>query len=129
MNIKSVYSKGLCTGCGICASVCPYSSIRIVKNDSVGVYVPELDEKMCNKCGLCLSVCPGWSVNFGRLNLDIFGREPESMELGNYIGLYVGNAADYELRYNSSSGGLVTALSIFILKENIVDGVLNDKDE
>ncbi len=123
-NIREVYPKGLCAGCGTCASVCPTSAIEIIKDERKGMYAPQLDEELCNQCGLCSEVCPGVSVDFDELNLKIFGKEPEDVWLGNYIGLYVGHASDDEIRLKSSSGGLVTALLIFALEQGIIDGAI-----
>jgi coenzyme F420 hydrogenase subunit beta len=123
-SIYKVYSKGLCTGCGTCASACPTSAIQIVRNDRKGIYMPVVDDQLCNGCGLCLEICPGHSVDFRELNLRIFGREPEEPWLGNYIALYVGHASDDEVRRKSSSGGLVTALLLFALEEGIIDGAI-----
>lgn len=123
-SVKEIYSRGLCTGCGTCAIVCPLSVIEIVRDESRGIYVPEIDENTCTECGLCLEVCPGHSVNFKELNLNIFGKEPENSWLGNYIDLYVGHATDYQIRYSSSSGGVLTALLVLALEEGIIDGAL-----
>ncbi len=41
----------------------------------------------------------------------------EDIWLGHYIGLYIGHAANHEIRNNSSSGEPVTALSLFALEE------------
>jgi len=68
-------------------------------------------------------VCPGYSVDFDSLNKFIFGKIPNNV-LGNYINCYLGYATDYEMRWNSSSGGLVTALLVFALQENLIDGAL-----
>jgi coenzyme F420 hydrogenase subunit beta len=86
--------------------------------------VPELNEEKCNNCGICLNVCPGHEVDFKELNLEIFGKEPEDALIGNYLSCYVGHATDYDIRYNSASGGLITQLLIFALEEGIIDGAL-----
>jgi len=91
------------------------------------IYTPRLDKGKCNECGLCLEVCPGHAVDFRQLNLDIFGKEAEDIWLGNYLNCYIGHATDYEIRYNSASGGLVTALLIFALEEGVIDGALVTK--
>jgi len=126
-NIKKVYASGLCMGCGTCVSVCPRSAIDIVKDEYKGIYIPKVKSEICDQCGLCLRVCPGQSVDFKELNLKIFGREPESVLIGNYDACYIGYATDYDTRYNSASGGLVTALLIFALEEGIIDGALVTK--
>lgn len=46
----------LCTGCGVCASVCPLKCISI-SLDKNGFYKPVIEEDKCTKCGLCERVC------------------------------------------------------------------------
>lgn len=89
-----------------------------------GIYVPELNEERCCHCGICCYVCPGYEVNFKQLNLEIFGKEPEDILIGNHLNCYVGHATDYNIRYNSASGGSLTALLVFALEEGLIDGAL-----
>jgi coenzyme F420 hydrogenase subunit beta len=56
--------------------------------------------------------------------LEIFGKEPEDILIGNYLNCYVGHSTNYDIRYNSASGGLITQLLIFALEEGIIDGAL-----
>lgn len=123
-TISSVVEDNLCTGCGTCVALCPNEAIRMVIDEKKGIYVPELDEGKCNNCGICFKVCPGHEVDFKGLNLEIFGTEPEDILIGNYLNCYTGHATDYDIRYNSSSGGLVTALLIHALEGGIIDGAL-----
>jgi len=123
-TVASVIKDDLCTGCGTCAGICPLSAIEMIINESRGVYVPRLDDGKCNECGDCFAACPGHTVDFKQLNSEIFGKQPDDILLGNYLNCYVGHATDYEIRYNSTSGGLVTALLIFALEEGIIDGAL-----
>ncbi len=123
-TISSVVEDNLCTGCGTCIALCPNDAIEMVIDEKKGVYVPKLDGRKCNNCGICMKVCPGHEVDFKGLNLEIFGKEPEDILIGNYLNCYVGHATDYDIRYNSASGGLVTALLIFALEEGLIDGAL-----
>lgn len=123
-TIAQVVKDGLCTGCGTCVALCPEEAIEMVINEKKGIYVPKLDEEKCNDCGTCFKVCPGHEVDFKQLNLEIFGKEPEDILIGNYLNCYVGHSTDYDIRYNSSSGGLVTQLLIFMLEERLIDGAL-----
>ena len=122
--IDSIVKNNLCTGCGTCIALCPKEAIKLTINERKGIYVPKIDEEKCNDCDICYEVCPGHEVNFNALNLEIFGKEPEDILIGNYINCYVGHSTDYDLRYSSSSGGLVTALLIFALEEGIINGAL-----
>ena len=123
-TISQVAKNDLCTGCGICVSLCPNEAIKLTINEKEGIYMPELDEEKCNNCGICYKVCPGHEVDFKQLNLEIFGKEPEDVLIGNYLNCYTGHATDYDIRYNSASGGLITQLLIFALEEGIIDGAL-----
>ncbi|MBA7502785.1 Ferredoxin-type protein NapF [subsurface metagenome] len=123
-TIESVVKASLCTGCGTCVGICPQDAIELAIDHRKGIYVPKLDKERCTECGLCFDVCPGHSVDFKQLNLNIFGKEPEDILLGTYLNCYIGHATDYDIRYNSASGGLVTALLIFALEEGIIDGAL-----
>lgn len=49
--------KFKCTGCGLCANICPQKAIKIVKNEK-GFYRYQIDPKKCNRCGACLKLCP-----------------------------------------------------------------------
>ncbi len=126
-TISYVVKDNLCTGCGTCAALCPTEAIKLRIDAKKGIYLPELDDGKCNNCGMCFKVCPGHEVDFKRLNLEVFGKEPEDILVGNYLSCYIGHATDYELRYNSASGGLVTQLLLFALKERIIDGALVTK--
>ena len=126
-TIESVVASGLCTGCGTCVAICPKNAIRMVNVDPSGSYYPQLDDERCNNCGICLRVCPGHAVDFKMLNLDIFGKEPEDVLMGNYEGCYLGHAADNNIRYNAASGGVVTALLLYALDNGMIDGALVTK--
>lgn len=123
-TIAQVVKNGLCTGCGTCIALCPEEAIKLTIDEKKGIYVPELNEEKCNNCGICYEICPGHEVDFKQLNLEIFGKEPEDVLIGNYLNGYIGHSTDYDIRYNSASGGLITQLLIFALEEGIIDGAL-----
>lgn len=126
-NISKVTKDNLCTGCGTCVPMCPKRAIILTINHKKGVYTPQIDEKLCNNCELCLKVCPGHEVNFNSLNLEIFGKKPKNQVLGNYLNCYSGHSTNHNIRYNSSSGGLITQFLIYALNEGIIDGAIVTK--
>ncbi|WP_370005317.1 Coenzyme F420 hydrogenase/dehydrogenase, beta subunit C-terminal domain [Methanothermobacter sp. KEPCO 2] len=113
----------LCTGCGTCTALCPPRALEMRVNEKKGVYEPVLTGE-CNDCGVCLRVCPGLGVDFRKLNMEIFGREPDDILLGNYEACYVAHSTDEKLRYDSSSGGMVTQVLLYLLEEGLIDGAL-----
>ena len=126
-NIEELKENGLCVGCGTCASVCPNQAIAIIKSESKGIYTPILDKKTCAGCGICYETCPGHSFDFAKFNSQIFQNSFDNILIGNYLACYAGHSTDYHIRYNSASGGLITALLIFALEERIIDGALVTK--
>ena len=123
-TIASIVEKGLCTGCGTCAGICPAGALNMVIDKSKGIYLPRLDEDRCDKCGLCLKVCPGEIVEFPTLNRIFFGKDQGDRLLGHVMRSYTGYASDIDVRHHCSSGGMVSALLIYLLEAGRIDGVL-----
>ena len=117
--------KSLCYGCGTCAGVCPNNAITMHLDREKGIYLPQIARNKCNNCGIHTQVCP-WRF-FKKEELDLHDKELNDKIIGNYLGCYLGYSVDPELRKIASSGGLVSALSIFGLEEKNIDGVLVTK--
>lgn len=123
-TISQVVKNDLCTGCGTCHSLCPQEAIELIIDNKKGIYIPKINEKNCNKCDLCFKVCPGYETDYDKLNLKTFTKQPENYLIGNFLNCFIGHSNDKSIRYNSSSGGLITQLLIFALEERIIDGAL-----
>ena len=50
---KAVVDEALCTGCNLCAVVCPYGAVK--KNEAE---IAQIDESLCKGCGICSASCP-----------------------------------------------------------------------
>ncbi|MBS7633142.1 Coenzyme F420 hydrogenase/dehydrogenase, beta subunit C-terminal domain [Candidatus Bathyarchaeota archaeon] len=121
-TILQIRDNNICTGCGTCAGVCSPEAIKM--HIAGGLYVPEINEEKCVNCGLCVKSCPGYSVNFKDLNMRIFKRQPSDKALGHYLGCYIGHSNDFEIRYNSASGGIASQLLISALEKGIITGAV-----
>ncbi len=94
-----------CCGCGACANICPKGAISM-QPDEEGFLYPVIDSQKCVDCGACLRVCPL--------------RQPRPE--GDAAPLAFGAKHRMEeVRMQSTSGGLFTALSEPFLRE---DGVI-----
>jgi len=80
---------------------------------SGGIHVPIVDHLRCTNCGLCITACPGGALKFDADAL-----------VGNHLNCYMGCCTDERMRWEASSGGLVTGLLLFMLDRGIIDGAL-----
>jgi coenzyme F420 hydrogenase subunit beta len=123
-NVHDVAGCRLCLGCGACFSVCPEGKIRLVDVEDDGIR-PFVEPDGCRSCGRCLEACPGIravSPGQGKIN----GTEGlVDKRWGPFIEIWEGYAADPEVRFQGSSGGLCTALSLFCIDRGIAGGVLH----
>lgn len=87
-----------CTGCGICAVICPKSAIKISMNND-GFLEASANEKLCISCGRCITVCPKTIQNKGPI-----AQSPQNE-------LYAAWSKNIEDRKSSASGGIATELA------------------
>lgn len=126
-RIISIISQGLCSGCGFCVAICPINALALVERQ--GFYRPQFIALNCTECGLCLKVCPTISIHN---QATISKHHKYNPFIGYYIDCFLCYATDYSIRVNASSGGCITALLEYMLKEHLVDEVIvtipNKKD-
>jgi len=65
--------KNLCTRCGICVNVCPYSAIRMTPEGA------EVIEVSCEGCGTCVSSCPVGAISLENMTDEQIFRMVEAM--------------------------------------------------
>ncbi len=116
-SVAIVRQRNLCTACGTCQAVCPAGAVRIVRN-TAGFLVPEVDGAKCTSCGLCLRACPG--VGLPRKLTE----EYQDIFTGMVLGAWVGRATDESLWKNGQSGGVASALLLYLLDKCLVDGAI-----
>jgi coenzyme F420 hydrogenase subunit beta len=120
--VDQVTEWRLCAGCGACAAVCANQAIELVDIFDRGIR-PVVDSEKCRKCGSCVEVCPGIGISHQPFN---DRSAPELLcEWGPVLEVWEGYAADPQVRYNGSSGGVATALALFCLEKQGACGVLH----
>lgn len=105
-------NKKECCGCTACLHVCPVGCISM-QEDSEGFLYPVVEKNQCIQCHQCENVCPVQKTEQVYMNTKTF----------------VGYNRDEEIRQQSSSGGIFSAIAEWILQQNgVVVGAAFDKD-
>ena len=88
-----------CTGCGACASGCPKDAITMTRGKD-GFSYPAIDPDKCVRCGHCTAICPL-----------LHQREPKPLPAA-----FAAWNRDDQIRKDSTSGGVFTALAEYVLE-------------
>lgn len=107
-TIAAVVAAGLCTGCGTCVAVCPEHAISMQENPA-GLLLAHVDPDTCNHCGFCFQICPGSHLEQPPIpdHVDPFK--------GKVLAVFCGYATDPNVRAAAQSGGIVTAVSNYLI--------------
>ena len=105
-----IKDKKDCCGCSACAQICPKQCIKMLSDDE-GFAYPSVDKDACIGCGLCERVCP--IINSGD------AKRP--------LKVYASKNSDEEVRADSSSGGVFSAIAGDVIRRGgVVFGVSFD---
>lgn len=111
-----IKNKVDCCGCNACGDACAHGAITF-KTDIEGFWYPEVDKAKCVDCGLCEKVCP--IINVDKLKKNDIA-EPIC---------YAAVHKNYEVRFDSTSGGLFSAFAEkFYRDKGYVGGAIYNDD-
>ncbi len=123
-TVRSIVEWRLCLGCGACSYICPEQKIELADVADEGIR-PLVANEDCGGCADCLEVCPAL-VNDHRNLLEQDGLIAEiKTAYGPALEIWEGHAADPEIRNKGSSGGLLTALSLYCVERERMHGVVH----
>ncbi len=111
--------KNLCYGCGTCAGVCPTGSMTMQK-DKLGVFTPSYNGDLCIRCNNCVNVCPATAEY--KHHCDIVKQEENLMNPCRKA--FVGYTKNDQVRNKATSGGIITTLLDWAIREKIIDSAL-----
>lgn len=110
----SIKDKKDCCGCSSCVQSCPKKCITL-RQDVEGFLYPSVDETSCIGCGKCEKACP--------MLHEAEKREPE--------GTFAAVNPDEAVRLHSSSGGIFSLLSEYVIRRGgvVFGAAFNEKWE
>lgn len=124
-NLQGIVRRGLCISCGACVSAAPEGAMRMVLDESKGIFVPEIiDAATVSGSGPEHEVCPGKGAPIVRIGQELFGDAGHyRMELGWYRKLVACHSTSPQILEHASSGGVMTDIARFLIERGDVDGV------
>ena len=125
-RLYAIVEQGLCIGCGLCQSVAGKDRVRVRKTLN-GFLAPlvegDLDHDTVDRI---YAVCPGTRVE-GLPERLLEADTREDNVWGPWRRMVRAWAGDAEVRYEGSTGGVMTALAAYLLKSEHVDFILQVK--
>jgi len=127
-KLKDIPAWHLCCGCGVCAYLYP-KDIKMVDLPSSGRRPIFQDpENVAVDFSQGIQACPGIQLQHDEKLLKADDAIPSLLkEWGVVLEVWEAYSTDPEIRYKGSSGGAITALSLYCLEQEAMQGVLHVK--
>lgn len=119
LTLREIVESGLCIGCGLCAAIADDVEMRMT---STGVERPTDDRVADHQLALINRVCPGLIVEADHHS------DTDPM-WGPHLTIAKGHASDPAVRHLAATGGVLTALSQYLIDSGQVRFVLHVKPD
>ena len=122
-NLRNVIRHNLCNRCGACVGL---SEGKLVFADRTGRYLPEImdepDEALADRLW---EACPGGRFDFPAYRRRFYPETtPFHVYTGPYNSLSIGYATDASVRAAAASGGVLTAVLLWLLEKKMIEGAV-----
>lgn len=115
--VKTIFDSKICSGCGLCAGICPMNCIQIYNGFG------KLDEEKCIRCGLCYFICPRSYLPNQILNM--YQEDANELKTYSKIGFYQESYSARtkikEISEHCQDGGISSTCLYYLLDNDKVD--------
>ena len=123
-SLSDITENGLCIGCGICQSIAGNENISISMTEK-GRLEPKENKPLNNEIfDKIKKICPGVIVE-GLPKEAIANKSKYDLVWGYYLSLFYAWSTDKDIRFKSSTGGLLNGLSLYLLESKKVRFILH----
>ena len=123
-SLSDITDNGLCIGCGLCQNVAGKENISITMTEK-GRLEPKANKSLKKETfNNIKEVCPGVIVE-GLPEEEVNQNSKHDLIWGNYQSLFYAWSTDEKIRFQSSTGGLLNGLSLYLLETKKIDFILH----
>ncbi|UCC20023.1 MAG: Coenzyme F420 hydrogenase/dehydrogenase, beta subunit C-terminal domain [Promethearchaeota archaeon] len=121
--VKVIFDSKNCSGCGLCAGICPVNCLHIYNGFG------KIDEDKCIRCGLCYFVCPRTYLPVKILNMvqENTSEIKDYSKAGYFIEVYSARTKVKEISEVCQDGGISSTCIQYLLDNNKIDYALGAK--
>jgi len=123
-KLSDIVDSGLCIGCGLCQSITGKDKIEISMTDKGRLEPKEINKISSDNFNKILNVCPGVIIEGLPKNL-VDSETKHNLVWGYYLSLCYAWSTDDKIRFESSTGGLLNGLSLYLLESKKVKFILH----
>jgi coenzyme F420 hydrogenase subunit beta len=124
MNIENVVNNQMCHGCGACYYICTKNAIELHNFIDTGIR-PIIRKDLCDDCGDCINACSGINECHNETSWPKGIIDELVVSWGPVLEVWEGYAINDEIRFKGGSGGVTTALSLYCIEQEQMNGVLH----
>ncbi|MFX0082202.1 MAG: Coenzyme F420 hydrogenase/dehydrogenase, beta subunit C-terminal domain [Candidatus Hodarchaeota archaeon] len=121
--VKVIFESKNCSGCGLCAGICPVNCLHIYNGFG------KIDEDKCIRCGLCYFVCPRSYLPVRVLNMaqEKTAEIKEYQNVGHFLEAYSARTKIKEISKICQDGGISSTCLYYLFDKNKIDLALGAK--
>ncbi|MFX1278150.1 MAG: Coenzyme F420 hydrogenase/dehydrogenase, beta subunit C-terminal domain [Promethearchaeota archaeon] len=121
--VKVIFESKNCSGCGLCAGICPVNCLQIYNGFG------KINEDKCIRCGLCYFVCPRTYFPIKVLNmaLEEASEIKEYENVGHYLEAYSAKTKIKEISEICQDGGISSTCLHYLFDKKKIDLALGAK--
>jgi len=121
--VKVIFESEICSGCGLCAGICPVNCLGIYNGFG------KFDEDKCIRCGLCYYICPRSYLPVKLLNM-VQANVDEIKDynnIGSHLEAYSARTKIKEISEVCQDGGISSTCLYYLLDKNKIDAAIGAK--
>ena len=123
-KLSDIVNNGLCIGCGVCQSIAGKDKIEVMMSPKGRLEPKEINKISPDVFEKIKSICPGTIVE-GLPKADVHEESKHDQIWGYYLSLNYTWSTDDKIRFQSSTGGLLNGLSIYLLETKKIKFILH----